>query len=113
MNSYRLNGIVEYIRTQSEFPFDVLDVEDGLEEVLAYFGFHADLDDQERTELRAALGEMAGEAEWAEIARVVSEEQQRALSWVGERPCPEVMIRIHRRPKSVAPGPWMEGLTAQ
>ena len=114
MNRYRLNGIVEYIRMQDEFPFDVLDVEENLDEVLGYFGLYPKLDEAERAELRTALESMAAEAEWIEIARLVSQEQERELNWMDPRAeCPEVLLRIHRQAKSVAPGEWLAGLSAK
>jgi len=112
MDRYRLNGIVEYIRMQDEFPFDVLDVEESMDEVLGYFGFYPRLDETERAELSSALGSMAAEAQWTEIARLVNQEQERALSWMDTgAESPEVLLRIHRQHRSVAPGEWLAGLS--
>ncbi len=73
MNPYKVHRVVEYIRMQTEFPFDVLDVDEDMEQVLAYFGMHPELDDEERREIHGELREMASEAELAEIARLVTE----------------------------------------
>ena len=71
MNRYKLHTAVEYIKTQPEFPFDVYDVEDDVQQVLAYFGLHPQLDDEERNELKRDLRELALASELAEIERVV------------------------------------------
>jgi hypothetical protein len=71
MDRYKIHKTVEYIRTQTEFPFDGIDVEESLEEVLAYFGFHAQFDDEEREELRKDLLQLAVQAELAEMSRIV------------------------------------------
>lgn len=73
MNKTKVHRILEYISSQSEFPFDVFDAEDH-ESVLGYFGIHSELDDQERNEIRAGLLEMAGVAQTAEIARIMTAE---------------------------------------
>lgn len=70
MNRYKLHRIVEYIRTQHEFPFDVIDVIEDIEAVLSYFGLHPEIDDQERMELLHDLYPIASEAELAEIAQL-------------------------------------------
>ena len=71
MNRYKLHMVVEYIRTQPEFPFDVYDVEDDVQQVLAYFGLHPQLDDEERNELKRDLLELALASQLAEIERTV------------------------------------------
>lgn len=73
MDRYKVHRIVEYIRMQTEFPFDVMDVDEDVEQVLAYFGLHPALEDEERQEIQRELGEIAGEAQLAEIARLVTE----------------------------------------
>ena len=74
MNKYQMHCIVEYIRMQDEFPFDVLGVEESLEEVLAYFGFFAQLTEAEREELKTELTKLAEESEWVEVAYLVQQE---------------------------------------
>lgn len=77
MNRYVVHNMVEYIKTQAEFPFDAMDVEESLEEVLGYFGFHPQLDEPAREQLRedllplalgTELGEMQHLAESANAA---------------------------------------------
>jgi hypothetical protein len=78
MNRYQIHCIVEYIRMQDQaqdrFPFDVHGVEDNLEEVLAYFGFFAQLTEAEKDELKAELSRIAEESEWSEAAYLVEQE---------------------------------------
>ncbi len=73
MNKTKVNRILGYIGIQSEFPFDVFDVEDE-KSVLGYYGIHPVLDDEERGVIRAGLLEMAGTAQTAEIARIMTVE---------------------------------------
>jgi hypothetical protein len=67
MNKYVVHNMVEYIKTQAEFPFDALDVEESLEEVLGYFGFHPQLDVATREQLLADLLPLALGAELGEM----------------------------------------------
>ena len=69
MNRHKLHRIVEYIRKQSDFPFDTFDVGENVEVVTTYFGLHPELDDTERSELQRELGWLASEAQLAEVAR--------------------------------------------
>lgn len=73
MDRYEIHKVVEYIRTQPEFPFDGVDVEESLDEVLAYFGLHPQFDDEERQVLREELRPLAWSAEEAEIALLAEE----------------------------------------
>ena len=73
MNKTKVNQILNYIKTQNEFPFDVFDVDDQ-ESVLGYFGFHPMLDDEERDIIRNGLLEMAEAAQTAEMARMMTSE---------------------------------------
>jgi len=73
MDKYKIHKAVEYIRTRSAFPFDGMDVEDSLEEVLSYFGLHPQLDEEEKQVLREELLPLAWGAEEAEIAFLAEE----------------------------------------
>ena len=84
MNAYKLNWIMEYIKAQTEFPFDVMDVDESVDAVLAYYGIHPRLDDDERTELRRELGDLAWRSEVAEIVRLVM--TGRGMEWARELP---------------------------
>ena len=92
MNKNKLNYVVEYIKTQPEFPFDVLDVEDGVETILAYFGFHPELDDDERGELKRELAEMAIGDELAEIAATVTLMEGHYFGQADEHIVPSVLV---------------------
>ena len=74
MNKYQMNCIVEYIRMQDEFPFDVFGVEENLDEVLAYFGFFAQLTESDQAELSSELTRIAEASEWAEMAYLAGKE---------------------------------------
>ena len=73
MDRYKIHKAVEYIRTQPEFPFDGVDVEESLDEVLAYFGLHPQLDDGERQVMREELLPLAWSAQEAEISLLAEE----------------------------------------
>ncbi len=68
MKKRKIHNIVEYIRTQTEFPFDGIDIDESIEEVLAYFGLHPQLDDNERFQIQQELLPLALQAELAEVA---------------------------------------------
>ena len=70
MDRYKIHKAVEYIRSRSEFPFDGIDVEESLDEVLAYFGLHPQLDEDERQQLRQDLLPLAWGDEEAEMSRL-------------------------------------------
>ena len=70
MNPFEMHRMVEFIRAQTEFPFDVLDVEESLEHVLGFFGFHPELDGDSQRVLRRDLVPIALAAELGEVARL-------------------------------------------
>lgn len=96
MNRQQMHNIVEYIKTQPEFPFDALDVEESVEEVLSYFGLHPEIDSLERDELRADLLRLAIEAELAEMARAVEIGPDLVLDLIGEKLHPGITSRRNR-----------------
>ncbi len=108
MNRYKLNYILEYIKQQSEFPFDVLDVNDGVEPILAYYGLHPELDDDEKDEIRAELVGIASECELAEIARLVDRAEPVDLGWTG--PQRRAVTWRERGRKSADFGAWAKGV---
>ena len=73
MNPFEMHRMVEFIRAQTEFPFDALDVEESLEQVLGFFGFHPELDGEARRVLRRELFPIALGAELGEVARAMDE----------------------------------------
>ena len=77
MNQQKVNRIVEYVRTQHEFPFDASDVEENVQDVLAYFSVVTLLDDEELAEIRDEFLRFGLDAEVAEIARLVEQD----LAW--------------------------------
>jgi hypothetical protein len=101
MNKAKINQIISYIKAQDEFPFDVFDVEDQ-ESVLGYFGFHAELDDEERKTIHEELMKMADAAQTAEMARIMCAE-----------PVPQRLYRTKyctRTTQSVSAEEWLKTL---
>jgi hypothetical protein len=86
MDNKKIHNAVEYIRIQPEFPFDGVDVEDSVEGVLAYFGMHPQLDDDERAELIKELLPLAWADEEAEIAYLVESSELAGLSQAQGKP---------------------------
>ena len=72
MKSYKVHCIVEHIKQQRDFPFDVLDVKEGLDGILFFFGFGVELDSPERWMLGQELEKLAEKAELSEAGRLVS-----------------------------------------
>lgn len=75
MNCLKLNRIVEYIRQQGAFPFDVIDVEERLNEVLFSFGIFGDFGADEQQILKKDLTAIALQEEFAEMERLTAEEE--------------------------------------
>ena len=72
MDRFKMHNMMEHIKTQPEFPFDALDVEESLDNVLSYFGLHPQLDEQERHEITRDLLKLALSGELAEMLAVVA-----------------------------------------
>jgi hypothetical protein len=73
-NLYVVNDVdtaLHYVRRQRSFPFDVVDVERSLDEVLAYFGFGTTLLGDDRRRVRRELLRIALGAELTEMAQVI------------------------------------------
>lgn len=70
-NLYVVKGIVGYIKERPEMPFSALDVEQSLEEVLAYFDLHPDLSVTEFRELKKELVKLTLKAEMEEMMRML------------------------------------------
>ena len=73
MNAFKLHWMVERVKAQHEFPFDVEDVEENLAEVLGYFGVCEEVDAEEVCVLKHELVKLALEAEEAEVVRLTAE----------------------------------------
>ena len=73
MNSARIHFIVQYIRQQGEFPFDVMDVEAGIGSVLAFFGVTEPLEQEDVRVLREEFQKLAAAEQSREMARLVPE----------------------------------------
>ena len=71
MDQQIIHKTVEYINQQPEFPFDVIDVEESVDDVLTFFGLHPDLSAEERIQVRNELVKRARSAELAEVSRLV------------------------------------------
>ena len=93
MNNNAIHNMVEYIRTQPEFPFDGIDVEESLDDVLAYFGLHPQLEDDERQQLREDLLQFALQDELAEVSQLAKSEL-----WAGL-----VLVRDDQRARRCTP----------
>ena len=86
MDKYKIHKAVEYIRIQPEFPFDGVDVEDSVEAVLAYFGLHPQLEDDERAELMSELLPLAWAEEEAEMAYLAESSELAGLTQAQVKP---------------------------
>ena len=71
MNKRMVHNMVEYINQQPDFPFDCIDVEESVEQVMVFFGFAPETGPEERQEVKRELLKKARAAEMAEIARLV------------------------------------------
>ena len=72
MKSYKVHCIVEYVKQQRDFPFDVFDVRENLDGILFFFGFGVELDSPERWMLQQELEKLAEASEVGESRRLMS-----------------------------------------
>lgn len=72
------HAVVEYIR-QFEFCFDIADVEEDLDRVLHYYGIYLELSDVERRLVTEGLRRYAEGFEFAEVERLVFQEEGELL----------------------------------
>lgn len=103
MDRFNTHNMVEYIKTQPEFPFDTIDVEESLDNVLNYFGLHPKLDEQERHEITRDLIKLALSGELAEMQRIVDLGLMPGLEHVR-------FTRLPRPRPSISPREFMEEL---
>ena len=75
MKSYKVHCIVEYIKQQCDFPFDVADVKEDLDGILFFFGFGVELDSPERWMLGEELEKLAEKVELGEASRCFSKDE--------------------------------------
>ena len=73
MNRFKVHSVVEYIKIRNEFPFDVDDVTEHLEEILHFFGLMA-LADEETGLVKEELLKLALEEQNVEVARLAGME---------------------------------------
>ncbi|WP_309400023.1 hypothetical protein [Cerasicoccus maritimus] len=52
MTNYHIHQIIEYLLSQVEFPFDSIDVEESLDDVLVHFGIDETFTAVEEAEIR-------------------------------------------------------------
>ena len=76
MNRFKVHSVVEYIKHKYEFPFDVDDVIEHLEEVLRYFGILVLMDVEETKLVQEELLKLALEEQNAEVARLAGMEER-------------------------------------
>ena len=86
MNEQKLNYLIGYVRAQPEFPFDVFDVDDGVEAILAHYRLSPCVDDDERHVLRSEFLTLASNAQLAESARTTEARDFPELAWIPEKP---------------------------
>ena len=71
MNRLKIDKVVAYIRSQAEFPFDLLDVQDEFSKVLGYYSLHGHLNWKEQDVLQDELLKFAEIAQTVEMTRMV------------------------------------------
>lgn len=74
MKSERVHKIVEYIKRQAEFPFDVDEVMEDLDNVLRFFGTYEGVTEAEKKLLKKDLSKLAIEEEFREMEHVAKGE---------------------------------------
>ena len=113
MDRYKVHWIVGYIRGQAAFPFDVIDVNDGIDEVLRYFGIYLELDEAERVEIRRELVGLASETELAEMARLLEQHPMPELDALLGRQVPPRVLGKGRTGAGVPHESWRAPVAEQ
>ena len=102
LNLYIVKNIVEYIGSQGVMPFDVIDIEESLDEVLAYYDLHPEFEHLQFMELRKELVKVALKAELAEMARIIDLGVTSGIDRVKRRLYPGIVDGFARRRAPVA-----------
>lgn len=71
MDRLKVNKVIMYIKAQSEFPFDLLDVQDEFSRVLSYYSLHGALNWNEQDVLQEELMLLADASQTTEMTRMV------------------------------------------
>lgn len=79
MNRNKLHRVVEWIRSQTDFPFDAADVEENVTAVVAHFGFTKDFTPEELDVLRNELVPLGLATEFGEVARLLDQSAEGLL----------------------------------
>ena len=74
MDKLKINKVIMYIRSKNEFPFDVMDVQDGFSKVLGYYCLQGHLNWNEQDVLQEELLKFAEASQTAEVTRQVHRE---------------------------------------
>lgn len=84
MDNQIIHNMVEYMTQQAEFPFDCMDVEESVDDVLSFFGFHLEMSPAEQQQVKGDLLNQALSVELREVSRLVEGEASMILA--GLRP---------------------------
>ena len=107
MDKTSIHNMVEYINLQEEFPFYAAEVEEAINDVIAFFGFHPDTSPEERKQMKRDLMARALGVELGEVSRLVEAEESRLLT--GLRP----YRRGWYKEPSVSAGTYVERMRRQ
>ena len=72
MRQRYIHRVIEYIKAQTEFPFDTIDVEAALEEVLKHYGFIDEFTAAEQDEIKQCLLPLGQESQMREVMRILA-----------------------------------------
>lgn len=97
MNEYVLGNVVGYIEGMEDMPFDAVDIQESLEEVLAHYGLHPDLSNSESDILKDALLRMVLKRELRRMIDVLDLGVTSGLERVGSKLYPGLFETRHRR----------------
>ena len=96
MNEYVLGNVVGYIEEMAEMPFDAVDIQESLEEVLAHYGLHPELSSSERDTLKDALLRIVLKKELRRMIEVLDLCVTSGLERVGTKLYPGLFETRHR-----------------
>ena len=100
MNEYILGNVVEYIAGMKDMPFDAVDIQESLEEVLAHYGLYPELSGSERDKLKDALMRMVLKKELRRMIEVLDLGVTSGLERIGTKLYPGLFDDRRRRQAS-------------
>jgi len=74
MNNQKIHGVIEYVKYQNDFCFDILDVLESPQNILNHYGIYVELSIEELQMLQKELLELAEVFQTSEMVKLYEKE---------------------------------------